>query len=80
MSLLLVSQRIPHIKVEYVLLPKHYTMKMYGGMEEAKLHTLILRHWIEVSGLVSCLSQGRVFWHLLARRLSKPCYQFRSSG
>ena len=64
MTLLLVSQRIHHIKVQCVSLPKHYTMKMYGGMEEAKLHTLIYTPSLDRGEWsVSCFGQGRVFWY-----------------
>jgi len=62
MGLLLVSQRIHHIKVECVLLPKHHTMKIYGGMEVAKLYTLIYTPSLgRDEWSVSCFSQGRVF-------------------
>jgi len=54
---------------------------MYGGMEEAKLHTLMYTPLLDISEWwVSCFSQGRVFWYLSARRLSKPRCQFTSSG
>ena len=75
------SQRIHQIKVECVLLPKHHTMKMYGGMEVANLHTLVCTPSLDRSECsVSCFGHGRVFWYLLTRRLIKPPYQFGSSG
>jgi hypothetical protein len=81
MSLLSVSQRIYRIKFECVLLPKHHTMKIYGVVEKAKFHTLIYTPPLDRGEWsVSCVGQGRVFWYLSARRLIKPCYQFRSNG